>query len=110
LSFKPDTDDVSESPAIKVVNRLLDYGAIVKVYDPMAMGNAREVLEPGPNVIYCDGPKSAVRGSQCVVVLTDWEQFREEELYRGKVVVDGRRILNPIRMKKICKRYEGLFW
>jgi UDPglucose 6-dehydrogenase len=107
LAFKPDTDDVRNAPALEIIRLLIEKGAFVKAYDPLAMPNAKSVLPE--NVKYCNNAKEAVSGCDCVLVLTEWGEFKDESLYRGKVVIDGRRILEPKRIGMMCD-YQGICW
>jgi UDPglucose 6-dehydrogenase len=79
LSFKPNTDDVRESPALRVAAALLERGARVKAYDPEAMENAKQVLK---GVAYANDPYEAAEGSHVLVLLTEWNQFRKLDLER----------------------------
>jgi UDPglucose 6-dehydrogenase len=108
LSFRPDTSDMRESPAIPLISALVDGGAIVKAYDPVAKGEAEEVFR-GCNLILCDALDEAVRGADAIVLLTRWDEFkRVPSLLAGldvqPLVVDGRRMLH----KKSIKRYVGI--
>jgi UDPglucose 6-dehydrogenase len=107
LAFKPHTDDIREAPALRVIAQLLHGRAIVKAYDPQAMQNAKQVFPQG--VEYCGSAREAVEGSDCILILTEWDEFKDEELYRGKLVVDGRRVLDPRKARNICN-YEGICW
>ena len=95
LTFKPNTDDMRDSPAIAIVQTLQDAGAIVHAYDPEGMENAREVLD---DVIYFDDPYSAMEGAQGLVIATEWDEFRALDLARvqdklsAMVMVDLRNI------------------
>jgi UDPglucose 6-dehydrogenase len=101
LSFKPDTDDMRESPAVPIVEALLAAGATVRAYDPAAMAAARKLL---PDLVYCDNPYEAAAGADGVVILTEWNQFRKLELdrlhaaLRRPLVVDLRNIYEPAKM------------
>ncbi len=95
LTFKPETDDMRDSPAITIVHELVAAGATVRAFDPEGMANAREVLPP---ITYCDGPYDAATGADAVVVVTEWNEFRGMDLKRikaaakGAVLVDLRNI------------------
>ncbi|HTM81088.1 UDP-glucose/GDP-mannose dehydrogenase family protein [Asticcacaulis sp.] len=95
LTFKPETDDMRDSPAITIVQELVAAGATVRAFDPEGMANAREVLPP---ITYCDGPYDAATGADAVVVVTEWNEFRGMDLKRikaaakGAVLVDLRNI------------------
>jgi len=108
LSFKPDTDDMRESPAIPIVRRLAAEGAEVTVHDPVAIPAARKVFG-GVDIAYREDLAEAVGSAQAVVLVTRWEQYREvPELLAGTnpqaVFVDGRRMLEKERFA----RYEGI--
>ena len=96
LSFKPETDDMREAPALTVIEKLLAAGAKVKVYDPIAMPEARRRL--GNGVEYARDMYEAVRDADALVLLTEWKQFRLPDwkqmrsLMKGNVVADGRNI------------------
>lgn len=100
LSFKAGTDDIRNSPSLRVVRELLERGAHVKAYDPKAMENFKEVH---PEVDYC-GPEE-VLNSEAILIMTDWGEFEELD-YRGKVIIDGRRI----EKARKADVYEGICW
>ncbi len=112
LSFKPETDDMRESPAIPVVQRLSEAGASVRAYDPAAMENARTVLPDG--VCYCDNAYHAAEGADALVILTEWNQFRSLDLDRLKavlkrpLVVDLRNVYEPAKMAEKGFEYHGV--
>ena len=95
LTFKPETDDMRDSPAITIVQELVAAGATVRAFDPEGMANAKEVLPP---ITYCEGPYDAATGADAVVVVTEWNEFRGMDLKRikaaakGAVLVDLRNI------------------
>ena len=101
LSFKPDTDDIRESPALAVVAGLLERGAAVRAFDPAAMAASQPLF---PEVVYCDGPYEAAEGADGLVILTEWNLFRKLELdrlrglLRRPLVVDLRNIYSPEKM------------
>jgi len=107
LAFKPNTDDVRDAPALRVVRVLLEKGASVKAYDPEAMENAKAVLPPG--VEFCNSAGEAIAESDCVLIMTEWDEFRDESLYKGRIVIDGRRALDPRKAKALCD-YQGVCW
>ncbi len=102
LSFKPDTDDIRESPAIEIIKGLLDAGVAVRAFDPAAMGAFREEW---PQVEYCENSYDAAAGADGVVIATEWNQFRALELERLKkllkrpLIVDLRNIYEPAKMQ-----------
>lgn len=103
LAFKPNTDDIRDSPALYIVERLVEEGASVRAYDPAAMDNTKAVLKKG--VTYCVDSYEAAAGSDCLVILTEWNQFRKLEFSRIKgllkspCVIDLRNIYDPVQMK-----------
>lgn len=100
LAFKPGTDDVRDSSAIKIVRALLQEGAKVRAYDPQAMGNFKSLF---PQVEYTT--KEEVLNSDGILIVTEWEEFSELS-YRGKIVIDGRRIPKA----REARIYEGVCW
>ena len=104
LSFKPETDDLRESPAFPIIDLLLEEEAEVLVYDPVAMPAARKVLA-GKKIRYCDSLEEALAEAEAVLLVTAWKQFeRVPELLRimdgtHPVVVDGRRFLDKTKIK-----------
>jgi UDPglucose 6-dehydrogenase len=112
LSFKPNTDDVREAPALEVVEKLIEHGAKVTVHDPVAMDSARRVL--GDRVTYAASPYSAIEGADGVAVLTEWGEFRALDMFRvrslmrGDVLIDGRNIYNRALMHELGFRYRGI--
>lgn len=110
LSFKPNTDDIRESPAIKIALRLIKEGAKLKVYDPKAMKEARTIL--GKSVRYAKSAYEAVRKVEALVIATDWEEFRQINLLRVKklmlhpLIFDGRNIFDPKTMKELGYTYH----
>jgi len=99
LSFKPNTDDMREAVSIRVVKKLLEKGASVSVYDPIAMENARAIF--GDEVEYSRSAVDCIRDADCTIVVTEWDEFRDlrpEDFLRNMrqpVVDDGRRIYRP---------------
>src|SRR5215216_3448174 len=98
LTFKPNTDDMREAPAIALVTALQDMGAKVRVYDPVGMEQAKTVLT---DVTYCEGPYSCAEDADALVIVTEWEQFRALDLERLKqimacpVLIDLRNVYWP---------------
>jgi UDPglucose 6-dehydrogenase len=111
LSFKPNTDDVRESPALRLVERLLAQGARVKGYDPAAIENVRRIY--GERISYCEDSYEAVRGADALVIMTEWNEFRVldldrvKKLLRSPAVFDCRNIYQPETMEKMGFRYHS---
>ncbi|NEU98348.1 UDP-glucose dehydrogenase family protein [Bradyrhizobium uaiense] len=111
LTFKPNTDDMRESPSIPLVTALQDLGASIKAYDPEGMEQARSELS---DVTYCDGPYECARDADALVIVTEWEQFRALDLARLKremacpVIVDLRNIYRPDEVTGHGFQYESV--
>jgi len=113
LAFKPNTNDLRESPAIWIVNQLVKEGAQVRVYDPEAMADAKAVLT-GQSITYAQDAYDAARGSDGIVLATEWNQFRNLELERLKGVMrqpnflDFRNVYEPDRLIALGFTYAGV--
>jgi len=111
LSFKPNTDDIRNAPSIDIIQALQSEGAKIKVYDPSAMEKAGELLG---KVKFCKDPYEACRGSDCLLIITEWDEFKEldfskiKKLLRRPFIIDGRNIYEPERMKKLGFTYAGI--
>jgi UDPglucose 6-dehydrogenase len=102
LAFKPDSDDIRESRAVPVIRFLLQDGANVKAYDPEAMKHFKELF---PGISYT-ASAAEVLSSDAVLIVTEWKDFESLD-YRGKLVIDGRRIA---RARTEAAVYEGMCW
>jgi UDPglucose 6-dehydrogenase len=111
LSFKPDTDDMRFAPSIQVINLLQKEGAKVKAYDPVAIPNAKPLLS---NIEYVNDPYEAASGSDALVIITEWDEFRNLDLKKIKrllktpVIVDGRNIYDPREITKLGFIYRSI--
>src|SRR2546426_792848 len=112
LAFKPNTDDMREARSIEVVKRLVELGATVCAYDPVAMTNARKVL---PTVVeYADSPYAAAAGADGVALITEWNEFKFLNLERLRaamrrpVVFDGRNLWEAERMRRLGFDYYSV--
>ena len=108
LSFKPETSDVRESPAFPIMRELLDAGAVVKAFDPVAKHEAQKTF-PEAKVNYCDSLEAALADIDAVIVVTPWKEFRDVPALLQKrqpqvVFVDGRRAFD----KQSVAKYEGI--
>ena len=112
LAFKPNTDDMREAKSIEVVRRLLELGATVIAYDPVAAENARRVLPAA--VTYADSPYAAAAGADAVALVTEWNEFKFLNLERLRgamrrpVVFDGRNLWEPERMRRLGFEYHSI--
>jgi UDPglucose 6-dehydrogenase len=101
LAFKCDTDDIRDSPAIDVIRKLLEAGAIVTAYDPAATERAREVLPASEKMGYASSVYEAAKDADAVLILTDWKEFAELDLpelnrsLRFPIIIDGRNLYSP---------------
>jgi UDPglucose 6-dehydrogenase len=111
LTFKPNTDDIRDSPSIPLIIALQDLGAAVRAYDPAGMEQAKPKLE---TVTYCNSAYAAAEGADAVVIATEWEQFRALDLARLKsvmarpLIVDLRNIYRVDEMKRANFRYVAV--
>jgi len=111
LSFKPNTDDMREAPAITIAHYLISEGAQVRGYDPAAMENARRLL---PEIELCPDPYTLAEGCDALVVVTDWNEFkhldlaRVREVMRYPILIDGRNIYDPATARRLGFTYRGV--
>jgi UDPglucose 6-dehydrogenase len=111
LSFKPNTDDMREAPAITIAHYLIAEGARVRGYDPAAMENAQRLL---PEVDLCPDPYTLAEGCDALVVVTDWNEFKHLDLERVRnvmrrpVLIDGRNIYDPAFVRSLGFIYRGV--
>ncbi len=111
LSYKPNTDDIRDAPALDIIAQLVQKGARIKVYDPAAMPRAKAVLN---SVVYCKDAYQAARGADALVIVTDWNEFQHLDLERIRglmrrpVVVDGRNIYDRETMRALGFVYKGI--
>jgi UDPglucose 6-dehydrogenase len=111
LAFKPDTDDIRNSPALKLISHLKNEGAKIKAYDPQAMENTKKVFA---DIEYVADPYTAAEKSEALVICTEWAEFKNLDLTKIKqlmltpTIFDGRNIFNPDQMTKLDFRYYGV--
>jgi UDPglucose 6-dehydrogenase len=111
LSFKPDTDDMREAPSIPIISTLLVNGAKIKAYDPIAMENAKKLIK---GIIFCDDSYEVAKDSDLLIVLTEWNEFRQinlvkiKELMKSPKLLDGRNIYDPEEVKQMGFEYQGV--
>ncbi len=112
LAFKAETDDMRESPSIPLVEGLLEEGATVRVHDPKAATAAREIF--GDRIAYASDPYKAVDGADALAIVTEWLVYRNpdferlKQLLRTPVVVDGRNLYDPQRLRSMGFQYAGI--
>ena len=114
LAFKSDTDDIRESPALDVIKRLLDAGAIVTAYDPAATERTKTVLPPSDKMKYADDLYEAAKDADAVLILTEWKEFAQIDLARLNralkfpIVIDGRNLYTPEAMSDAGFTYVSI--
>ncbi len=111
LSFKPNTDDMRNAPSLDVIRDLQKEGAKIKVFDPQAMPKARKILS---KIIFCKSAYDVAKGADCLLLLTEWEEFRQLDFSRIRcsmdrpLVLDGRNFLSKAAMEKCGFEYIGI--
>ena len=111
LAFKPNTDDMRFAPSIDIIRMLGERGAKISAYDPEAMGKAKKIIK---NIEYKNNAYEAAKGSDCLLVLTEWDEFKNLDLKKLKkllkhpIIVDGRNIFDPFKMKEAGFIYKSI--
>ncbi len=103
LSFKPETDDIRSAPSIKIAKKLLEEGANLKVYDPVAMDNFKNEsgISSDSPIEYCNSALNALQDSEGIILITEWEEFINlkpndfKQKMKNPIVIDGRRVIDP---------------
>jgi UDPglucose 6-dehydrogenase len=101
LAFKANTDDMREASSLTVIQDLLDAGATVSAYDPVAAGHAAQILQGVGGVAFADSPMDALTGADALVIVTEWKEFRSPDFdsimasLRSPVIFDGRNLYDP---------------
>ncbi len=114
LSFKPQTDDMREAPSIVIINALLDAGAKIKAFDPIAMEQARKIFGDRPGLTLCASEYDALNECDAMLLITEWRQFRYPDFERIKklmkqpVIFDGRNQYDPPGVRKLGFTYYGI--
>lgn len=111
LSFKPNTDDIRDSPALEIIHMLENEGALIKAYDPQGAENAKKMI---PRVTLCDTPYKVAEGADALVVATEWNEFKQldfdriKEAMRQPVLLDGRNIWDRDQLVTMGFTYFGI--
>jgi UDPglucose 6-dehydrogenase len=115
LAFKAGTDDIREAVSLKIIKALLDEGSILRLYDPEAMPNTRHVFPVSMDgLTYCESAYEAARGAQALLIVTEWEEFRQLDLLQVRglmevpVLVDGRNLFDPDVVRKAGFEYVSV--
>jgi UDPglucose 6-dehydrogenase len=112
LAFKPRTDDIREAPALNLIDEMLKEGVHLRVHDPEALGNIRQIY--GDKLAYCDRPYGALEGADALALVTEWPEFQRPDfdvmrrLMRGHVIFDGRNIYDPRAVQSLGFTYYGM--
>lgn len=112
LAFKPATDDMREAPSLVLIRQLLDEGAVVRAFDPVAMDECRRRI--GNSIEYADNMYDALTDADALVVVTEWPEFKIpkftyiERALKNKLIFDGRNIYNPEQMTEFGYEYYGI--
>jgi len=111
ISFKPKTDDIREAPSIGIIKRLQGMGARVRAFDPVAVDNAKKILK---DVEFLDDPYETIRDCDALIIVTEWDEFRNLDMRAVKVllkrpiIVDGRNIYDPEDLTELGFKYFGI--
>ncbi len=114
LSFKGDTDDIRDSPAIDVIKKLIAAGSEIRAYDPAAMEKARAVLPPSESISYAASAYEAAEGADALLILTDWSEFGKLDLQKLNIalkfpiIIDGRNLYKPADMHELGFTYVSV--
>jgi UDPglucose 6-dehydrogenase len=111
LSFKPNTDDIREAPALEIIHLLENEGALVQAYDPQAMTIAGQLL---PRIKLCENPYQVAEGADALILMTEWNEFksldftRVHDTMRTPVILDGRNLWAPEQLRAMGFTYFGI--
>ncbi|MGB5008292.1 MAG: UDP-glucose/GDP-mannose dehydrogenase family protein [Ferruginibacter sp.] len=112
LSFKPNTDDIREAPALSIIHSLLDAGAVITAYDPEAMNNVKDILTGKIN--FAEHQYDALQDADALVIATEWSEFRTPDfgkmisLLKNNVIFDGRNLFDLNKMEELGFHYESV--
>ncbi len=114
LAFKPNTDDMREAPSQIVVRGLLERGARIVAYDPVAMKEAKRIFGDLPQLNYVDAPLACLDNADALLILTEWKEFRSPDFddmkrrLRAPLILDGRNLYDPAMMRRAGFEYSGI--
>ena len=114
LAYKPNTNDMREATSRIVVPGLVERGATVVAYDPVAMEQAQRVFSKLPGIGYAESPQAALDGADCLVIITEWKEFRSPDFddikrrLRTPVIIDGRNLFDPAMVRSFGLEYSGI--
>ncbi len=111
LAFKPDTDDIREAPALKIISELLKEGAKLNLYDPKAMENTKQIFPESESIRYAENLEKSVTGAHAIVIATEWGEFKSADLRKIRelmitpIIIDGRNIFEPAKVRELGYLY-----
>jgi UDPglucose 6-dehydrogenase len=115
LAFKPETDDTRNAPSISLINELQSQEALLRLYDPKAMDNMKNIFpEDPPKIVYVDNPYDAVKEANALLLVTEWEEFKALDLNKVKdlmanpILIDGRNVFNPDDVRDLGFEYHSI--
>jgi UDPglucose 6-dehydrogenase len=112
LAFKPNTDDIRETPALSIIDALTSAGAIVTAYDPEAMPNVKALI--GDKIKYAENQYQALEGAEVLIIATEWSEFRTPDIERvdkeikHKIIFDGRNLFDVYKIRELVYHYESI--
>lgn len=112
LSFKPETDDIRQAPALSLIEKLLRHGVQLRVFDPVAMENVRQAI--GEKVTFCQSSFECLEGAEALLIATEWNEFRSPDFAKMKtllkrpIIFDGRNLYPPAKMKDLGFDYLSM--
>ena len=114
LTFKPNTDDMREAACQIIIPGIIARGAAVVAYDPVAMPQARKTFAGLPRMEFSESPQAALDGADCLVIITEWKEFRSPDFedvkrrLRTPVIIDGRNLYEPSMVRSYGLEYSGI--
>lgn len=114
LAFKPQTDDMREAPSIVIINALIELGATIRAFDPVAMKEAKRIFGNKAGLTLCDNEYQTLEGADAMLLITEWHQFRYPDFQRMKdamkqaVIFDGRNQYNPSAVRNLGFKYYAI--
>lgn len=111
LAFKPNTDDIREAASLDIVDSLQQEGAVIRAYDPVAMENAERLIQ---SIEYCEDAYQVAKDSDALILVTEWNEFKQLDfkrvggLMKQRVLIDGRNIYDPVKLREYGFEYRGV--
>ena len=111
LAFKPNTDDIREAASLDIVDSLQQEGAVIRAYDPVAMENAKRLIQ---SIEYCQDAYQVAKDSDALILVTEWNEFKQLDfkrvggLMKQRVLIDGRNIYDPVKLRDYGFEYRGV--